>query len=472
MSLPSSARKSYEKVLDREVTALMHKTLLGGERDLPPAWGSQGLTFREQGMRCGLTQHEGGPCGVLAAVQAFVLRELLLDENAPPLAELPPEAAGEALIGALAHIIWSARMGRLANVVVCKRPTLPSLRESAGEFICTECKSADDVAAAVRAGIGAFMRAPGVAMLLYSLLLTRGIAMVQRDADFPASLIAPNGYCAQELVNLLLVGRAHSNVFDGEKVVGAVDGEAGSARGCAASRSRAASASSRCSSARAPTARCWWSARCSSGRSTRSSSCSPRATTRSAGSTAAAPAPTSTRRKPRARRRRGGGGRRGGLGSGSGWAAVWVAGWAAGWAAASAAASGLGRAVASGAPAKPPKAPTNQSDGPFDINFFDQMVLERDTPYTLTLRRRAADAPAKPPPTACRSRTCCSRGGPTPVDGMGRSRSSRVFLAALDPFPFASHESSHILSWYLTIRPPVRLRRTSSRPRGARGTSP
>ena len=31
MSLPSSARKSYEKVLDREVTALMHKTLLGHE---------------------------------------------------------------------------------------------------------------------------------------------------------------------------------------------------------------------------------------------------------------------------------------------------------------------------------------------------------------------------------------------------------------------------------------------------------
>ena len=230
---PTSAalgsKKGFTKELDKEVINSMHKTLLGGERDLPPAWGSQGLTFREQGMRCGLTQHEGGPCGVLAAVQAFVLRELLLDENAPPLAELPPEAAGEALIGALAHIIWSARMGRLANVVVCKRPTLPSLRESAGEFICTECKSADDVAAAVRAGIGAFMRAPGVAMLLYSLLLTRGIAMVQRDADFPATLIAPNGYCAQELVNLLLYGRAHSNVFDGEQTVG---GEAGTAEGC------------------------------------------------------------------------------------------------------------------------------------------------------------------------------------------------------------------------------------------------
>ena len=123
-----------------------------------------------------------------------------------------------------------ARVGRLASVVVCKRPTLPGLRDLAGELVCTECTSLDAVREAVQAGAGAFVRerGPGVAMLLYSLLLTRGIAMVQRDADFPASLIAPNGYCAQELVNLLLVGRAHSNVFDGEKVVGAVEGEAGS----------------------------------------------------------------------------------------------------------------------------------------------------------------------------------------------------------------------------------------------------
>lgn len=228
-----SKGKSYKKELDKDVIHSMHKTLLGGERDFPPAWGNQGLTFREQGMRCGLLQHEGGPCGVLAAVQAFVLRHLLMDENAPPsLADVPPEAAGEALVGALSHIIWSARMGRLANVVVCKRPALPPLREAVGELICTECKSLDDVTAAVRAAIGAFMKPPGVAMLLYSLLLTRGIAMVQRDADFPATLIAPNGYCAQELVNLLLIGRAHSNVFDGEQMLGdALAGEGARLRG-------------------------------------------------------------------------------------------------------------------------------------------------------------------------------------------------------------------------------------------------
>lgn len=46
--------------------------------------------------------------------------------------------------------------------------------------------------------------------------------MVGRDADFPTPLIAINGYCSQELVNLLLIGRAHSNVFDGEKNVRAL----------------------------------------------------------------------------------------------------------------------------------------------------------------------------------------------------------------------------------------------------------
>ena len=64
---------------------------------------------------------------------------------------------------------------------------------------------------------------PGIALLLYSLALTRGIAMLGRDADFPTPLIGMNGYCSQELVNLLLIGRAHSNVFDGERSLGGAD---------------------------------------------------------------------------------------------------------------------------------------------------------------------------------------------------------------------------------------------------------
>ena len=56
----------------------------------------------------------------------------------------------------------------------------------------------------------------GVLLFLLSALLSRGVEGVREDMDVATSpLIGGHGYCLQELVNLLLVGRAHSNVFDG-----------------------------------------------------------------------------------------------------------------------------------------------------------------------------------------------------------------------------------------------------------------
>ena len=56
----------------------------------------------------------------------------------------------------------------------------------------------------------------GVLLLLLSCIATRGTVNICSDMDDPASpLIGDHGYCMQELVNLLLLGRAHSNVFDG-----------------------------------------------------------------------------------------------------------------------------------------------------------------------------------------------------------------------------------------------------------------
>lgn len=61
----------------------------------------------------------------------------------------------------------------------------------------------------------------GVISLVYSAILSRGISQVQTDMDSPKNtLLAPHRYCSQELVNLLLVGYAASNVFDGTMDVG------------------------------------------------------------------------------------------------------------------------------------------------------------------------------------------------------------------------------------------------------------
>lgn len=64
-------------------------------------------------------------------------------------------------------------------------------------------------------------RGPGIPLVVYSVLLTRGIdgddgVLSDMDQGFGAcSMIGRHNYATQELVNLLLYGRAHSNVFDG-----------------------------------------------------------------------------------------------------------------------------------------------------------------------------------------------------------------------------------------------------------------
>ena len=149
----SGAKGMKKTSLDRDTLNNMHKILLCAEHYFPAPWMA-GFSFRERGMLCGLRQREGGPCGVLATVQAFTLRELLSREGAAPLHLVSREDAGDALVAALSHVIWSARVGRLANVVSCTSGKLPPLREAAGELTCTQCSSAVDVATAVRGCIG------------------------------------------------------------------------------------------------------------------------------------------------------------------------------------------------------------------------------------------------------------------------------------------------------------------------------
>jgi hypothetical protein len=59
----------------------------------------------------------------------------------------------------------------------------------------------------------------GVALTLYSVVVSHGAAAFAADMDRPEQLVGAHGHCSQELVNLFLTGRACSNVFDGEKQV-------------------------------------------------------------------------------------------------------------------------------------------------------------------------------------------------------------------------------------------------------------
>jgi len=64
--------------------AIELKQLLFGNanRDFPVGWKGQAFEFNDRPMlKFGLVQHRGGPCGILAAVQAFILRFLVFPDD-------------------------------------------------------------------------------------------------------------------------------------------------------------------------------------------------------------------------------------------------------------------------------------------------------------------------------------------------------------------------------------------------------
>ncbi len=61
----------------------------------------------------------------------------------------------------------------------------------------------------------------GCILLVYSIILTRGINNILSDMDMREnSLLTEHGYASQELINIILIGKATSNVFDGDQDMG------------------------------------------------------------------------------------------------------------------------------------------------------------------------------------------------------------------------------------------------------------
>jgi hypothetical protein len=218
----------------------------------------------------GLAQINGGPCAVLAAAQAFMLRRLLFsgdDPAGPPMplptwldeaaagdgSLLPSETeAGEALLCGLADALVAcattpsaaamAAAGGGATLaptpcqVVLAVPTAAMLEESwmqderganpelLGALVAhaarpTTWHATLEALRARRHGLASPLGALG---FLVSALLTRGVGRFSEERDDPSQpLLDPQfGHCSQEVLNLLLLGVGVSNVFDGSRDLG------------------------------------------------------------------------------------------------------------------------------------------------------------------------------------------------------------------------------------------------------------
>ena len=195
----------------------------GGQN--PESW-KQGFIFNTRpGLQFGLVQTEGGPCGVLAAVQAEILSVALKDFRGLSTNCIGTLGGGEQrrlLVRALANTLWRAGGGSSAATIYSTKLStaelnLDQLLESAKQRNHT---SRSELEEALEAHLPQLMEPRGFGLVLFVLAVvqTKGVIRIENEMDETGSfLVAAHGYCTQELVNLLITGSAVSNVFDGQQ---------------------------------------------------------------------------------------------------------------------------------------------------------------------------------------------------------------------------------------------------------------
>ncbi|NWX96137.1 MINY4 hydrolase, partial [Nothoprocta ornata] len=169
---------------------------------------------------------QGGPCGVLAAVQACVLQQLIFgdgNKNKDTRSLQPSEVhRTKCLTMAIADILWRAGGNEKAIVALPsgKQQFTPIGKYKADGILETlilhSATRYEDLIAFLQKNIHQFEIGPcGCILLTVSVILSRTINLVRNDFDVLTNrLIGSHGYCTQELVNLLLTGKAVSNVFN------------------------------------------------------------------------------------------------------------------------------------------------------------------------------------------------------------------------------------------------------------------
>jgi hypothetical protein len=177
---------SFEEA--RDIQALV----LGRGGTFQPSW-QQGLYWTaEEELKFGLWQDQGGPCGVIAAVQAFVLQKLMYEmpharSQAGDESLLDPSDSqrDEALVLALSHMLWEA--GQRRRAVVCLRQGNEAVgsRNFCGSLCRYTFESLDETTDFLRSRLHSVKDNNGAFVVLFmiSALLSRGIEEVRGDMD-------------------------------------------------------------------------------------------------------------------------------------------------------------------------------------------------------------------------------------------------------------------------------------------------
>ncbi|XP_063634397.1 ubiquitin carboxyl-terminal hydrolase MINDY-3 homolog [Cydia splendana] len=221
-------------VMERELENT--RRLLWGEQvkeEVFRRW-AQGFTFSADEPSA-LTQQEGGPCAAIAPVQGFLLKILLSETPGHSLRDLTSEKCNSLLVRAVCTIL-SQCLAPKYNVAVYQRKT-ETEAESSSASATEETETLDqfhrrieihsfqglsEVEAFYTRNIRVLKDKYGVLLLLYSVILSKGVGVVEAElSELSDPLIhSTYGYGSQGLINLMLTGRAVAHVWDHDQVVG------------------------------------------------------------------------------------------------------------------------------------------------------------------------------------------------------------------------------------------------------------
>ncbi|XP_060756915.1 ubiquitin carboxyl-terminal hydrolase MINDY-3 [Neoarius graeffei] len=215
---------------------------------------TQGFVFSET-EHSALEQFEGGPCAVIAPVQAFLLKNILFNMESPNWRNISEEEQRLALCSTLTEILVSACFGKTHNFCLAtwahskstdenrditedhtepessqnthtqqQQPTALAAEELGFERFHSmvhkrTLKTVAELKEIIPSLYDTWKNKFGVLLFLYSVILTKGIENIKNEIeDTSEPLIDPvYGHGSQSLINLLVTGHAVSNVWDGDR---------------------------------------------------------------------------------------------------------------------------------------------------------------------------------------------------------------------------------------------------------------
>ncbi|KAL1123353.1 hypothetical protein AAG570_002438 [Ranatra chinensis] len=180
-----------------------------------------------------LLQHEGGPCAVIAPVQAFILKSLIAADTTN-WRELESDIVTKLLIRALCEILHQAYAGnkyileeRKGEVSPeCESVPLSRIQGDHSYFHSqlrtTSFESTEEVEAYYLERIDMLRETFGVLLFLYSVVCTKGIEALHCEVADPLEPLIDGefGYGSQSLINLMITGRAVAHVWNYDQDIG------------------------------------------------------------------------------------------------------------------------------------------------------------------------------------------------------------------------------------------------------------